>query len=266
MQEAGFHAAGIAATYELIPTPAEALAATVAELRAAGYAGWNVTVPHKTGMIALVDHIDPIAQAFGSVNTVVNINGVLHAYSTDGYGLEMSVRRSFGLSLEGLRVLFWGTGGAVRATAGWFATRGAAGITLVNRTVSRAEELAAIIERVAPQCQVQVLAMDDIETIRDHLTGAGVVIQATSIGLHETDPIAIPESLLLPRLRIIDMLYRPNKLLAVAPRLGCHIVNGRDMLLYQGIRSFQLWTGCEAPPLDEMGKALDAALAANAPG
>ena len=134
MQEAGFRAIGLDASYELIEVPPEQLAAKVAELKTRGFRGWNCTIPHKGGILACLDEVDPAARAAGSVNTVVHRDGRLLGHSTDGYGLEASVREAVGLAVAGQRFLFWGTGGAARATSAWFARRGAAGLTLVNRT------------------------------------------------------------------------------------------------------------------------------------
>lgn len=260
MQEAGFQAVGIDASYELFEVPPEGLADKVAELKEEGYRGWNITVPHKTAMMDLVDEIEPTAALAKSVNTVVNNDGYLSAYSTDGYGLEMSVKRSFGVGLAGNHFLFWGTGGAAKATAGYFAGQGARRITLVNRTVAKAEALAEIINQVAPDCDVKVLGTDQTDALKGLLEDVAVLIQSTSIGLHADDPLSLPEELLVPGLQIVDMIYRPNKLTEIAHERGCKLANGRDMLLYQGVRSFEIWTGIPEGPADAMGRALDKAL------
>ena len=265
MQEAGFRAIGLEASYELIEVAPEHLEAKVAELKASGCRGWNVTIPHKTAIIEMLDEVEPPARIAGSVNTVVNTgDGRLLGYSTDGYGLEMSIREAFGLELAGGHFLFWGAGGAARATSVYFAVQGARAITLSNRTVSRAEALAETIRRAAPNCETKVLAPAAHGEIKTIIPDVDVLIQATSVGLHAGDPSAVPAELLLPGLRLVDMIYhRKTPLLQLAAERGCRAVDGTDMLLYQGVKSFQLWTGAKPRPrlVGAMRCALTAALA-----
>ena len=106
MQEAGFRAIGQDASYELIEVHPDKLAAKVAEMKAAGFKGWNITVPHKTAMAELVDEITPAARLARSINTVCNKDGKLLGYSTDGYGLEMSIKESFQTDIKDNHFLF----------------------------------------------------------------------------------------------------------------------------------------------------------------
>ncbi len=262
MQEAGFRAAGIDASYELIEVHPDELSERLAWVKAEGFRGWNTTVPHKPAMMAAADQVEPTAQAAGSVNTVINRDGFLEAHSTDGYGLAMSIRESFDLEISGGAFLFWGAGGAARATSVYFAGRGAAAITIVNRTLSKAEDLARVIRGVAPACRVRVYS-PAAAAVKEVLGGVDVVVQATSIGLHADDPIAIPADLLIPGLRIVDMIYRPTRLLRRGAEAGCRVVDGKGMLLHQGVRSFQLWTGLAEPPVEAMRTALHRALEEN---
>lgn len=261
MQGAGFAALGIEARYDLIEVAPEHLAAKVAELRDAGYRGWNVTIPHKGGIIDCLDEVDPVARQVQSVNTVVNRAGRLHGYSTDGYGLEMAVRESFGLGVAGHHFVFWGTGGAARATSAHFAREGVRQLTLVNRTVEKAEELARLLKTMYPKLQVAVHTPDPAGGVARALTEADALIQCTSLGLHADDPISVPPELLRPSLPVLDMIYRRTALLDAAAGRGCPVADGRGMLLYQGVRSFEIWT--EQPgPVEAMRRGLAAALAA----
>lgn len=247
MQGAGFAALGLAATYELLPVEPEHVAAKVAELKAAGFAGWNITVPHKGAMRRLVDTAEPAAAAADSVNTVVHRDGRLHGYSTDGYGLEMATREAFGCPVRGGRFVFWGTGGAARATAVHFVLEGAREVVLVNRTLDKAVELAALLQRLGRTCQVATYAPEPTPALAAALRAADVIYQCTSVGLKPDDPCAIPLALLQPGARVMDMIYHPTRLLAEAKAHGCLVADGQDMLLYQGARSFHIWTGQEAP-------------------
>ena len=239
MQGAAFRWAGIPASYELIEVPPDQLGAVVARLRDQAYAGWNVTVPHKENVLNCVDEVTPEARAAGSVNTVVNRDGILRGHSTDGYGLEAAVRESFGLDVPGRRFLFVGAGGAARATAVWFAQLGAAEVRIVNRTLGKAERIAERIRAVAPGCTVRCVAGAEPAGVVSALSGVDVVIQATSLGLHADDPLPLDVALLLPGMAVMDMIYRRTPFLLEAARRGCRIADGRGMSFYQGARGFE---------------------------
>jgi shikimate dehydrogenase len=261
MQEAGFRALGIDASYTLIPVEPENLLDRIRQMRQDGFSGWNVTIPHKAGVIAALDTVDPVAAQVQSVNTVVNRDGHLSGYSTDGYGLAESMRESFGNTVSGGRFVFWGVGGAARATAAYFAEQGAADITLVNRTEARAVELADVLRSIAPDCQIQARSMAGEETLGGVFDEADVIFQCTSVGLHEGDTSAIPDALLARSRAVLDMIYRQTPTLTAAAACGAAIANGRGMLLHQGVKSLSIWTGCDEPPVAAMREALDRALA-----
>jgi shikimate dehydrogenase len=261
MQGAGFRALGIQATYELVEVAPERLSECVGRLVREGYAGWNATVPHKEQLAILVHELDPGAAAAGCVNTVVNTEGRLKGYSTDGVGLARAIAESFGLAVPGARFLFLGTGGAARATAVYFASSGAAEIILVNRTVSKAETLAGTIAAAAPGCPVRCLPLADTGAVARALGSTDCLIQSTSLGLHVGDPPPLDPALLPPTLAVMDMIYGNTPFLQGARARGCRTADGRGMLLYQGVRSFELWTGQRAP-VEAMRAGLEQALAA----
>lgn len=260
MQGAGFAALGIRATYELIPVRPQDLGETVRRLVAEGFAGWNVTVPHKEHIIQFLDEVDPAAAQGGSVNTVVNRGGRLHGFSTDGYGLEEALRESFGFGVAGKRVVFLGAGGAARATSVYFALRGARNVLVANRTVTKAERLADTIRAAARSCAVDCLSLADTARVRSALAQTDVLIQATSLGLHSGDPLPLPPDCLPSSLCVMDMIYRKTPFLEGAAARGCPTADGRGMLLHQGVKSLSIWTGEPAPPLEPMRAALHAAL------
>jgi shikimate dehydrogenase len=265
MQEAGFRALGLSATYELIATPPAELGQTIARLREEGYAGWNVTVPHKEEVGQYLDELDPASIRAGSVNTIVNCQGRLTGTTTDGYGMERAVEESFGLSLPGATVVFIGTGGASRAVAVHFASLGVRRLVLANRTAQKAEVLAEHIRSVAPQCEIRVLSLGgDADQLQSELQQASLLIQATSLGLHEGDPLPVSPDILPPSVAVMDMIYRLTPFQAAAAARGCQVADGRGMLLHQGVRSFELWTGCQASPLEAMRAGLELALSQKA--
>lgn len=259
MQEAAFAASGMNVSYDLIPAKPDDLAQKTSELKSAGYLGWNITVPHKQSIIPLLDDIEPGAKFAGSVNTIVNREGKLHGYSTDGYGLEMSIKETFGLRVFGGKFLFWGTGGATTSASAYFAMSGARKIYLVNRTLEKAYALKEKLDRLGSKIQTFVVSPNDVVELKPGFRDVDVIIQSTNLGLRKEDPISIPKELLHSSLKIFDMIYSKTPLLEEAIKLGCHAVDGRGMLLHQGAKSFSIWTGIEAP-VEIMRAALDQAL------
>ena len=260
MQEAGLRALGRDARYELCETPPEELGQRMEQLRQDGYRGWNVTVPHKEQVFAMLEHRDGDALSAGSVNTIVNRHGVLHGFSTDGYGLAEAIRESFGIATAQSRQLFLGTGGAARAAAVYAAVHGAAEIILVNRTLSRAEALAETIRHAAPTCPVRCLPLADADNIAALLPSCDVLIQCTSLGLKANDPLPFAPELIPPGLAVMDMIYGFTPFRAQCAARGCPTADGSGMLLHQGCRSLELWTGQDAP-VAAMRQALAQALA-----
>ena len=260
MQEAGLRALGIDATYELIEVPPDALQACIDTLRKEGYRGWNVTIPHKENVARLLLDIDTEARAAQSVNTVLNRNGTLSGYSTDGYGLATAIAEAFSMRLADKHILFLGAGGAARAVAIYFSRHGTRAITIANRTLANARELVDCLTRVSPNCLSQAVALHDEDAMREQLDQADIVIQATSLGLHRDDPAPIDPGLIRKGCPVIDMIYRTTRLLEGAAKNGCPTADGRGMLLHQGARSLQIWTNSPAP-VSAMRHALDLAMA-----
>lgn len=260
LQQAAFKAAGLTAVYELWPVPPENLPEAVRHLQERGYRGWNVTVPHKEAVIALLDELDPEAEKTGSVNTVLPVQGKLRGFSTDGYGLAKAIERNFQLPLAGTRILFLGTGGAARAAAVYAALHGAAEIILVNRTAARAEAVAQRICTVQPACRVRVLPLAEQDQVAAAMQQVQVLVQATSLGLHSQDDLPFPPVRIPSSLPVFDMIYGENKFRQLLQKQGNPVASGWDMLIFQGCRSFEIWTGIRAPEqamrqaLKEQGK------------
>jgi shikimate dehydrogenase len=247
MQEAAFQAAGLNASYELIAVPPEKLSEAVKSLKEEKYSGWNVTVPHKEKVLPLMDILDGEAEKTGSVNTVLPKQGKLWGYSTDGYGLAKALERNFQLPIPGADILFLGTGGAARAAAVYAAMKGASAITLVNRTIERAEAVAESIRRISPNCRVWVLSLADQQGVVGAMRHAQALIHSTSLGLHPQDPLPFPPSEIPSGLPIFDMIYGTTPFQQILRQQGNPVASGWDMLIYQGCRSFELWTGLPAP-------------------
>ncbi len=259
MQQAAFDACGIEAVYEAWPVAPEKLGEGIEKLKADGYEGWNVTVPHKHGITDYLSEIDPPAAVAGSVNTVINHDGYLKGYSTDGYGLEKAAEEAFGRKPQDGAVGFIGAGGAANAAALHLAVQGTPRIVILNRTVAKAQHLAEAIRKLEPSCEVVYGGFEDDAFISSVLADCSLVVQATSLGLKEDDPAPVSPELVPHDADVYEMIYKRTAFLEKCRARGCRTTDGAGMLLHQGAGSFRLWTGLE-PPVEQMRAALQAAV------
>ncbi len=265
----GFHnaaleAAGIAARYAKIHVPPELASDAFRALPKAGFVGVNVTIPHKAAALAAVDEADDYARRAGGVNTVVVQGDRLLGFNTDGPGLVRAIREEFFVDLRDLRVVLLGAaGGAGRAIAVQCAIEGCERLVLANRTVEKAQSLAAELaphfrtERLSgPVDRLVSVALGSPE-LRDQLDHADIVINATSLGMKRTDPPVLPASWIAPSLMVYDTVYAGgrSRLLEDAAAAGARTADGLSMLLYQGALSFEIWFNRPAP-LEVMRAAL----------
>ena len=242
MHNAALAAAGLggAYVYERLAVPPDAFAETVGGLAAAGFAGVNVTIPHKEAALAVATDASADARAIGAANTLTfgRADGAIRADNTDAPGLLDALGDPAPRT-----ALVLGAGGSARAAAYALKTAGAA-VAVWNRTADRARALAA----------------DLGVTAVDAPTGAEVLVNCTSVGLH--DPAETFKSLpvtsddLGEYACVVDLVYRAGgtELLRQAERRGCRCVDGLEILVRQGARSFEIWTGRSAP-LDVMRRA-----------
>ena len=251
MQMAGFNKANIKASYQLIEVAPENLIDTFCSLRKT-HRGWNITIPHKEESFHLVDQWDESARITSCVNTVINNDGILTGYSTDGYGMAKSLKESFHLNVKETHFTFIGAGGASHSVATYFASLGARHINIINRTYGKAENLAKQIKKLG--CPSSAYSLDDKE-LSSILQETEVLIQGTNLGLKENDPLPF-EKKLIPRDKyVVDMIYKDTKFLQIAKKNNCQAINGFGMLLYQGVKAWEIWTGQNAP-VQAMQKAL----------
>ena len=211
--------------------------------------GCNVTVPFKEAVIPFLDEVDSVALQAKSVNTIINKNGKLFGCSTDGFGLENSLRENFGLEIKGKSLIFVGVGGAAQALAWHFANLGAEKMYLFNRSFEKAELLKKSINVIYPDCQISAFTLADETNFQNAIKNSDLIIQATSLGLKPTDLPPFKFELLLEnkKIKVADLIYHATPLLNFAKDNNFDYVNGKDMLVYQGAKSFELWTGLEAP-------------------
>jgi len=253
-QQPALDAAGIPATYERWHTTSADLPARLAGLRSPDAIGANVTLPHKEAVAGLVDDLSEPARRVGAVNTVVNRDGHLLGDNTDVHGFRRSLLEVLpDVALRG--VLLLGAGGAARAVLIALAELDVAAITVANRSPERAERLIEEL-RLPRATAVAIEPADLAPRIRDY----SVIVNATSVGWN-TEESVLDRSLLerLPAdALVVDLTYRPTGLLRLAASLGLATLDGLPMLVYQGARSFELWTGREAPTDLMMRAAMEA--------
>lgn len=254
MHNAAFAACGLHATYVGFDVSPEALADAVAGARAMGIAGLNITLPHKTAIMPLVDEVDDLATAIGAVNTVIREGGRLLGTNTDGDGLARALAEA-SVELEGARVVILGAGGAVRGAAVGLARAGAAHITVAARRFEAAEELVRDLRSVE-DVQLDTCAMDSLE---DRFADCDVLVQGTSATLARSETgssetasafaQSLPIAALPEHAVVTDMVYTPRitTVLARAQSRSLRVVDGSGMLIHQGALAFERWTGRTAP-------------------
>ena len=243
--------------YEVHP---DAVGNFIASLRAEPALGINVTVPHKEAVMPFLDDIDDWAAEAGAVNTIVNRNGRLTGYNTDGYGFLRALTDEGGLDPAGRRVLILGAGGSARGVAQALIRAGAGRMDIANRTLTRAESLAELCEqRGVPAAAIPL----DSDQLAHAAASADLIVNCTSLGMwHGPDETASPiTARQIPSGALVyDLVYNPmlTPLLREAELAGANTLGGISMLVYQGAASFELWLDRPAP----VSAMMDAALAA----
>ncbi len=202
-------------------------------LKALGIKGVNITLPHKEKALELSHFIDPHAKAIGSANTLKITDEGVYAYNTDWIGFLKAVKK-LTPQLRNLKVLVLGAGGSARAVLYALKLEGTE-LFLWNRTQEKAIRLC------------EEFGCFHIKSPEDVLEEVELIVNTTSLGLKEEDPPIFDYKKLNPRHRVMDIIYRDTPLLKSARERGCLYQDGLDMLLYQGVESFRIWTGFEVP-------------------
>jgi shikimate dehydrogenase len=261
MQNAGIAALGLNWRYLAFEVRPDNLRPALDGARAMRFVGVNLTVPHKLLAMEMVDVLDASAQLWGAVNTVRfegkdrrgqwrPLHGMIdepeemrsHGFNTDADAISRAIREELQLDLAGAKVLLLGAGGAGRTAALKLATENVSELFLVNRTQSKADDLAREISQRSPQVKVVAgYPSADVD----------LMLNATSLGLKPADGLPYDENHFAIRKAraIYDMVYRPveTALLKAGKAAGCRTANGLGMLLHQGAKALELWTGLTAP-------------------
>ena len=238
MHNAALESLGFNGVY--VPFPVEDVRCAVHGLQALGIRGVSVTIPHKETIIDFLDEIDPVAKKIGAVNTVAHLvrddgTSYLKGYNTDWLGANRALETQ--ISLKGKKVRLLGAGGSARAI-GFGLQHVGAEVVLCSRTESRGRLLAGELD-------CEWVSLDAMSGVKSE-----VVVNATSVGMSPNDKVSLMDVAQLKEVRVVmDIVYAPltTELLHNAQQAGCATICGLEMLLYQGVEQFELWTGEKAP-------------------
>ncbi|NPV03100.1 MAG: shikimate dehydrogenase [Brevinematales bacterium] len=248
MQNKAFEEAGLNSVYTAFEVTD--LEGAVNGIRALGIHGASVTIPHKIDVMQYLDDIEDIAAMIGSVNTVVNRDGRLSGTNTDAYGFYRALAEAD--DVDGKQIALLGSGGAARAIAFalfYFGKPAKLEIAVRNEDIDAAHQLrkSLIAHLALPEESVEVVPLVKWNDIGDSIE---IIINTTPLGMHpNTEVSPLEKEQIRKGITVMDIVYHPRDtlLLRYAGERDCRIVSGIDMLLYQGVKQFELWTGVDAP-------------------
>ena len=253
MHNEAFRQLGLNYIYLAFEVNEHNLQSTLAELKTLNIRGFNVTMPNKNLMATLCDKLSPAAEITGSVNTVVNNNGILTGYTTDGTGYMRAVKDA-GYDIIGKKMTLLGAGGASTSIFVQAALDGLSEISIFSRSTSSFNTRAkSIIDKLKnySSCKVNLYDLEDRDLLKYEIQESAILTNGTSVGMApDIDASIITDSSFFHKdLIVSDIIYNPRetKLLRIAKEFGCPSFNGLYMLLYQGAEAFKIWTGQDMP-------------------
>lgn len=252
MHNEAFSQLGLDYVYLCFDVGTDTLKTAVDGLKAIGIRGFNCTMPDKNLMCELVDHLSPAAKMIGAVNTVLNENGILTGYNTDGMGYMQAVKDA-GHDIIGKKMTLLGAGGAATAICVQAALDGVKEINIFSikdAFFNRAEHLVDTINKDT-NCKAQLFDLEDKASFQKSIMESQILTNGTSVGMAPNiDNCIIEDMSYFPDdLIVSDVIYNPRetKFLRLARERGLKTFNGLYMLLYQGAKAFEIWTGKEMP-------------------
>jgi shikimate dehydrogenase len=258
MHNAAFRKLNLDCVYVAFDIHPDNLESATRAIKSMGIAGVNVTIPHKERIISFLDGTAPEVAQTGAVNTIKNEDGKLTGYNTDVQGFLMAIEEDLGVTPKGLRIFLLGAGGAARAVLTGLCMTGASEIRIINRTLLKATALASEFKKSYEDISIKSYALEDTGSVERSLRGADLLINASSTGMEGVASMELQMELLPKQSLVYDLVYKPRQtaLLKKAKALGLKSAGGISMLLYQGAKSLEIWTG-EVAPVDEMRKAIE---------
>lgn len=246
MHNAAFEAMGLDYCYVALPVRPDMLRDAIAGMRALNLAGLNVTVPHKENVMPLLDEISNEASFIGAVNTVIKTeSGRLIGHNTDGRGFMKALEED-GIDPSNKLVLIIGTGGGARAISYYLADKSSE-LMMFDVDMKKAERLVSDLS-INHKNIKHLKSLGEAESPE-------LIINATPLGLKETDPLPLDEAMLKPGVIVGDLIYKETRLQRECRSRGIKTFHGLGMLLWQGVFASELWTG-QRPPHDVMKRAL----------
>lgn len=252
MHNASFEALGIDCRYLAFQVGEDTLPEVVDALKKMNVLGFNLTMPDKNKVVELVDEITPAVAIGGAANTVVNRDGKLIAYTTDGIGF-MDACKDAGFDIIGKKMTLLGAGGAARAILIQAALDGVSEISVFSRRNSKWEQAEELNQKLNQEtkCIVKHFDYEDPEILKQEIRSSAILVNGTSVGMApNTDRCLIGDmDCFYEGLMVFDVIYNPEetRLLKIAKEAGCCTANGLYMLLYQGAAAFEIWTGEKMP-------------------
>lgn len=253
MHNEAFKQLGLDYVYRAFDVNEKELPQAVAHLKDIGIRGFNLTMPNKNKIVKLVNHLSPAAKLIGAVNTVVNDDGILTGYNTDGIGFIQSLN-DIGYSIADKEITILGNGGAATAIIAEAALDGAKIINIFARPQSRfAKRTAKLADNInqTTKATAHIYNLADTTQLRATIKSGSLLVNATSVGMApNADVSPIEDSNMLHKnLLVADIIYNPRttKLMQIAQECGCQTCNGMYMLLHQGAVAFKLFTGYDMP-------------------
>lgn len=262
MHNAAFKELGLNLVYLAFTVSRKELKNALLGAKSLGLKGLNVTMPHKNEVMNYLDELDLTAKSIGAVNTVLNNEGKMVGYNTDGKGAIIALHEN-GVCLERTKLVVLGAGGAAKAIA-YQAAKDVKELVILNRSPSKAKKL---VESFPKNLGAKVKSGSlSFEVLEQELATADILVNATCLGMHPNCDSPVPSGLLRSDLCVMDIIYNPmeTKLLKAAKAVGAQVISGVEMLIYQGAVAFEIWTNCPAP-VDVMRKAALIALKKRGP-
>lgn len=254
-----FDASGINGVYVAWDIPEEDLEESVQNVRRYDMFGINISMPYKQVVIPFLDELNQAAQLIGAVNTVVNRQGQLIGYNTDGYGFFKALEKNDGFTVKDKIMTILGGGGAATSLIVQAALNGAKKINIFNQT-QFLEETKAKAEKYAAATgvELEVFPVEDQALIQEKILESDLLVNATSVGMDGQSMVIANNTVLPAGLRVADVIYQPfeTPFLSYARSKGLKASNGLGMLLYQAAKAFELWTD-QSMPTDQIWQELE---------
>ncbi len=252
MMNNAFKKLDIDCVYTAFEVPAEKFDSAVEGLKAIDVKGFNVSMPYKEPIMAKLDIIDETAQLIGAVNTVVNRDGVWYGYNTDGIGFVDSTK-DMNWDIRNQKMIVLGAGGAANAIVTQCAQENLAKIVVFNRPGRNFGLMENRIEKLKERygANIEIENIGDLAKLKKELEDTYILVNATGVGMNKLEGVSlIPDISYFPEdLKVMDIIYHPamTKLLQQAKEAGLEYCNGKRMVMFQGAKSFEYWTGQKMP-------------------